>query len=75
VLHKVGILGKNYHNYSSWKLQEKFKLSNISPEIGDLVFYDGGYVFFYLGNNYLGDNVIMGMTTSGIVILRISKMK
>jgi hypothetical protein len=69
VLHKVGLLGKNYFNYWSGKLRTKYKTSSLSPEIGDLVFYKGGYVFFYLGNN-----LIIGMTGSrGIIICEMIK--
>ena len=63
-MHKVGLLGKNYRNFWSGKLRAKYKTSSLSPEIGDLVFYEGGYVFFFGG-----DNLIIGMTGSGGIII------
>ena len=61
VLSRVGAL-KNPEKYYSGLLQQIFKPPQ-KPEIGDLVFYEYGYVTFFLGS---GDCI--GMKPSGIVV-------
>jgi cell wall-associated NlpC family hydrolase len=61
VLSRVGAL-KNPEKYYSGLLQQTFKPPQ-KPEIGDLVFYEYGYIAFFLGS---GDCI--GMKPSGIVV-------
>jgi hypothetical protein len=65
IFHQFGLLEKP-HTWWSGKLRSKFgspREKKKPKELGDLVFYMGGYVMLYLG-----DNNIIGMTESGIVI-------
>jgi len=67
-LGKVGVIS-NPEKYYSGLLRTTFQRpsnergAQPDPQIGDLVFYDLGYVTFFLGSD-----TCIGMTTSGVLI-------
>ncbi|MFC1724558.1 NlpC/P60 family protein [candidate division KSB1 bacterium] len=66
IFHRAGLLDKP-ETWWSGKIRNEFgeqREEKTPVEIGDLVFYEGGYVMLYLG-----DNKIIGMTEKGIVII------
>ncbi|MCP5107735.1 MAG: hypothetical protein GY950_30385 [bacterium] len=65
IFHRAGLLEKP-GDWWSGKLRKELgtaRKNKIPGQAGDLVFYTGGYVMLYLGNND-----IIGMTPGGIII-------